>query len=461
MRTRFPFRYGIAALTELPHLFVKAEVEIDGKIATGTSADGLPPKWFTKNPETTFEEDDLPNMCRVIRHAAETGVDIGRCGCFFDWWKQVYDAQSAWATGARLPPLLAGFGFSLIERAVLDAFCRHQKTTLHQALYTNSLRLDFHALREFTDSIQPANVLPTQPARTLTARHTIGLGDPLTDADVGADDRPHDMLPYTLEENIRNYGLTFFKIKLCGDFDWDCDRLKQLSEIFDTTVGPTARFTLDGNESYRTVTEFREHWEQLREHASIRRLIDQSLMFVEQPVHRDTAFDPGVADQLANWPNAPTVIIDESDGDLNSFPTAIELGYSGTSHKNCKGVIKGLLNAASVAEAQASGQKLILSGEDLANVGPVALLQDLAVVASLGITHVERNGHHYFAGLSQFPSAEQQRTLAHHSDLYSGMPHGFPALQIVDGKINVGSVVDAPFGMAEQPDMALFDEWDF
>ena len=34
-----------------------------------------------------------------------------------------------------------------------------------------------------------------------------------------------------------------------------------------------------------------------------------------------------------------------------------------------------------------------MSGEDLANVGPVALLNDLAVMSVLGVEDVERNGH--------------------------------------------------------------------
>ena len=30
MRTRMPFRYGIASMTALPHLFVRCTVEVDG-----------------------------------------------------------------------------------------------------------------------------------------------------------------------------------------------------------------------------------------------------------------------------------------------------------------------------------------------------------------------------------------------------------------------------------------------
>ncbi len=51
MRTRFPFRYGIASMTALPHLFVRLLVEVDGVEQWGIASDGLAPKWFTKNRE--------------------------------------------------------------------------------------------------------------------------------------------------------------------------------------------------------------------------------------------------------------------------------------------------------------------------------------------------------------------------------------------------------------------------
>ena len=132
-RTRFPFRYGIASMEELPHLIVKVSVEVDGKLSVGMSSDGLAPKWFTKNPDTTFAEDDLPQMLRVIRNAADLAVDVGCCPSFFRWWKNVYDGQTTWAAHHDLPGLLTGFGVSLIERAVLDAVCRAHQLPLHAA----------------------------------------------------------------------------------------------------------------------------------------------------------------------------------------------------------------------------------------------------------------------------------------------------------------------------------------
>ena len=69
MWTRMPFRYGIAALTRLPHLFVRAQVEVDGRRHMRIAAEGLPPKWFTKDPTTSFR-DDLDDMLRVITSAS-------------------------------------------------------------------------------------------------------------------------------------------------------------------------------------------------------------------------------------------------------------------------------------------------------------------------------------------------------------------------------------------------------
>ncbi len=51
---RVPFRYGITTMTRVPHLVVRARVEIDGKAQHGFAADNLPPKWFTKNPDSSF-----------------------------------------------------------------------------------------------------------------------------------------------------------------------------------------------------------------------------------------------------------------------------------------------------------------------------------------------------------------------------------------------------------------------
>lgn len=458
MKTRFPFRYGIASLTALPHLFVYATIRFNGKRSVGVSADGLTPKWFTKNPKSSYEDDDLPEMLRVIRNAADVAVDHS-AGNVFDWWRTLDQQHRDWAKDVGVAPLLAGLGVSLIERAVLDAFCRASGLTLHDAIVTNSLGVDFAAVDSSLEGLQPKDILPPAPLDSIHVRHTVGLADPFDESDVVPGSRPPDRLPYTLVENIRAYGLKYFKIKIQGDPDADRERLERLATLIGKET-PDARFTLDANEQYRDLNAFRDAYDSFRRSDSIRSWIDRGLLFVEQPLHRDVALDPN-SESIRSWPDTPPIIIDESDAELSSLPTAMRLGYSGTSHKNCKGIIKGLITAARIAKLRRDNRNAILSAEDLGNVGPVALLQDLAMVATLGIPHAERNGHQYFAGLSMFGDDLQRSLRQHHGDLYQHRDGKFTALRPVDGRLMLGSVNRAPFGLVPLPDPGQFESWDF
>ena len=98
----------------------------------------------------------------------------------------------------------------------------------------------------------------------------------------------------------------------------------------------------------------------------------------------------------------------------------------------------------------------MLTGEDLCNLGPVALLQDLAMMALLGIEHVERNGHHYYRGLSMWPQEWQDPVLAAHGDLYARHALGFACLQVGEGRLRLDSVNNAPFGVAPLFDPSCF-----
>jgi hypothetical protein len=458
MRTRFPFRYGIASMTDVPHLFVRAEVEAGGVVGAGISSEGLPPKWFTKNPESSFEDDDVPEMYQVIRHATDLAIGAGQCDSYFDWWQAVSAGQSQWSKENGIAPLLGNLGTSLLERAVLDGICRTTGRTIDSLLRENLLGIRLGEVRPELAGLQPCNALADEPLRRVSIRQTIGIGDPLTDADITDADRVDDGLPQSLTAGIRRYGLRYFKVKVTGNEQADRERLRALFQVFQDEVPGGVKFTLDGNENFSDIGTFRAQWDAHRADAAIRRLIDECLLFVEQPLHRSRALDDSVRTELESWPDAPLIVIDESDADLSSLPRALELGYSGTSHKNCKGIVKGLANAALLKQRQAVGQPAVLSAEDLGNVGPVTLLHDFAIVASLGIAHVERNGHHYFRGLTMYPSELQETVLRQHGDLYTRHPDGFATMNIVDGAVDLTSVISAPFGFASLIDVGQFDE---
>jgi hypothetical protein len=61
--------------------------------------------------------------------------------------------------------------------------------------------------------------------------------------------------------------------------------------------------------------------------------------------------------------------------------------------------------------------------------------------------HVERNGHHYYRGLSMWPGEQQEIVLRAHPDLYRRCPEGFVAVNIERGALKLTSVNRSPFGL--------------
>lgn len=455
LKARMPFRYGIATMTEVPHVIVRATWDIDGKGVEGVAADHLPPKWFTKDPNRPLDEE-IVEMLAVIRAAVGAARGI-KAATPFAFWRELYAAQGKWAATQKLPPLLAHFGTSLVERSLIDAFCRTNATTFAAALRENRFGVKLDAIHPSLAGSQPREWLPAQPPAHAIARHTVGLLDPLEATDIPEGERVADGLPQSLGECIRFYGLRHFKIKIDADRSKARARLLGIYAVLARECREGFAFSLDGNESFRDAAAFAAHARELMADPELRNFWPH-LLFIEQPLHRDVALTPA-ADWTRVWPDRPAIIIDESDGDCESLPRALALGYAGTSHKNCKGIFKGVANACLLAQRRRQGGQGMLSGEDLTNVGPVALLQDLAVQAVLGVTSIERNGHHYFAGLAQFPPAIQAHMLRHHADLYVRSTAGWPRLDVRNGEMQLGSVLNAPFGCAPALDLSAIPEF--
>jgi len=138
------------------------------------------------------------------------------------------------------------------------------------------------------------------------------------------------------------------------------------------------------------------------------------------------------------------VIIDESDADLDAFPRAVESGYRGVSSKQCKGLYKSLINKGRCVKwnRRAGFEKLFISGEDLTTQGGTAIQQDLALASILGITHLERNGHHYVRGMSGESRQVQERCLLKYPGLYVE-DKDCVRLDIREGKLDIRSL-DCP-----------------
>src|SRR5262245_32951889 len=122
LKTRLPFKYGIATMTRAPQAFVRLAVEVNGRQVTGIAADLLPPKWFTKVPDKPLDEE-IDEMLEVIDHAVHCCAGLAGPNVF-EVWRQVWEAQSAWGREKGLPCLLSQFGATLVERALVEAYCR-------------------------------------------------------------------------------------------------------------------------------------------------------------------------------------------------------------------------------------------------------------------------------------------------------------------------------------------------
>jgi len=447
VRLRMPFRFGVVTLTAAPQAFVRARIRLeDGREARGAAAELLAPKWFDKDPALSNEDnfDQLRSALAIAREAYLSGA----ANSAFDHWRAHHATQIAAGAQRGLNGLVAGYGPALIDRALLDALCRALDVSFYDALRRNLAGI---ALAGCDMDVFLAGC---DPAGTIAARHTVGLLDPITAADVT--ERVGDGLPQTLEEVLERYGQRTFKLKVGGSVRADLDRLEAIAAVLDR-IAPPYHATLDGNEQYDDVDGVLELWRGIKARPRLARLA-HSVMFIEQPIKRQNALARDIAPLAAEKP----VIIDESDDSLEAFAKARSLGYAGVSSKTCKGLYKSIINRArcKLWNDEEGRERYFMSAEDLTLQAGLALQQDLALVSFLGITHVERNGHHYVNGMAGLPEDEQAAFLAAHPDLYE-RSHGAVRVAIRDGALAIGSLACPGYASAAMPDWKEMREMPF
>jgi hypothetical protein len=449
VRLRLPFRFGVVTLTDAPQVFVRARIELaDGSSHWGAAAEMLVPKWFDKNLALSNEEN-FEQLRRALVLAADAYTGSARPRTAFGHFAAHYDQQIAAGAACGLNPLVASFGPAQIDRAILDALCRSAGCSFYDAMRANLPGIDPVLLpaqvSELTRFDMRRFLEALTPAASIAARHTVGLVDTIAG-------HPHDVddgWPESLEEVVAAYGHTFFKLKVGGAADSDLERLTEIAAVLDRIAEPY-HASLDGNEQYDDLDALLDLWQRMRASPRLERLA-ASILFIEQPINRKHALDTDVAALSRVKP----VIIDESDAELGSFPAARALGYTGVSSKCCKGLYKSILNAARCRmwNAGLGSARYFMSGEDLTTQAGLAVQQDLALVNLLGLTHVERNGHHYVNGMAGLPQREQDAFLAAHPDLYE-RSQGAVRLKIRNGRLAIGSLAGTGFASGAEPEWA-------
>ncbi|WP_404288777.1 enolase C-terminal domain-like protein [Microvirga sp. RSM25] len=432
MRFARPFRFGLVTVDEAPQAFVRVVIEVEGAgLATGVTAEMMMPKWFDKNPAKS-PQDTIADLKASLGEAASNYAEAQDWDTAFGHHGRGFAAQKMWAADQGLPGLVASFGPALVDKAVADAALKALKLNFPEGLRRNVFGIDARQTPDLGAERIQSFLADVQPVGAVLLRHTIGLLDSLDGAG-------------GLEDEIRLANLRLFKIKIGGDVDADIARLQAIHDLLSRHV-PDYRATLDANEQYDPqrlrvllramsgggLRAFREH-----------------LLYIEQPFDRAGTFAAPLGDLAGEIP----LIIDEADGDYDAFPRAVELGYRGVSSKACKGFYKSVLNAVRVSvlnEPQPS--RFFVSAEDLTCQAGLGIQQDTALVATLGMAHAERNGHHYVEGFGPAPDAEAARFAAAHPDLYRKQG-GRIGLAFERGSLPTTSLLSAPgFASGAEPD---------
>jgi hypothetical protein len=438
VQLRLPFRFGASTLTACPQLFVRVEVDVPGHCSGhGVAAEMMVPKWFDKRAGLSAQQN-ITDLAKATRDAAAAYTN-DTPATSFGLFARHYDALMVQGDAAGRTALSSAFGQAVIDKAVLDALCRALDVSFFEAAHRNAIGLvDVPVAADMTGWDWSAWLPTLQPLRRIEARHTVGLLDELEAVRCG-----DDGLPISLRAVIERYGHRSFKIKLGGEPASDLQRLRAVLGVLDQTVGDY-RYTVDGNEQYASLDALKELL------AGLRGL--PAPLYIEQPLPRELSLSTALP---ADSP--VPLLLDEADGTLAAFPQGRALGWTGVSSKTCKGLYKSLINRARCdrwnLEDGGGTARYFMSAEDLTCQAGLAVQQDLALVALLGITHSERNGHHYGLGFGAAPAAEQQAFAQAHPDLYE-CHYDAARLRIDRGELAIDSLFRPGFAHGATPDWA-------
>jgi hypothetical protein len=426
-----PFRFGAVVIQAAPQAFVRVEIEIEGKgRAVGASAEMLVPKWFDKRPQLSPEQTvaELRRSLEIAR-----GFYLTRSGfeTTFGLHGRYIAAQIEACAKEDIPPLAAAYGPAEIDKAVLDALLRGVDANFFDGMAGNIAGIDARLTPDLRDDDIARFLAGRRRLERVAVRHTVGLDDQVEGEGGVADAK-------------ENTGARYFKLKLNGDPEADAARLIRIGNEL-TALPHDYAVTLDANEQYADLAALGALVDRLDRDSALKP-IAAKLLYIEQPMPREV-FRQSPLGALA----ARDFIIDEADDSYDAFPAARALGYRGISSKSCKGIYKSIVNATRATKWSGADEKFFVTGEDLTCQAGLAVQQDLALGALIGLVHAERNGHHYVDGFADAPAAEAEAFRAVHPDLYRDDGHGV-RLSIHGGDLLTGSLIATGFASGVHPD---------
>jgi L-alanine-DL-glutamate epimerase-like enolase superfamily enzyme len=426
---RVPLKFGAQVMTAVT--CARAAVEVEnrgGRRAVGWGETPLSIVWgWPSNLDVAARERAMIRLaaacCRGILAGGDTGhpLELGDAFRHQQLDRLARESDDP-AVGEPIPELAALISSSPVDLALHDAFGVVHGVDTFTTYDRGHLTRDLSSFFGRPDDARfrgrfPADFLVADPPRRLPAWHLVGGLDPLTDTDLtGAE--PRDGHPVTLEQWIRQDGLTCLKVKLRGtDQDWDVDRLLRVGDI--GIAHGVRHFCADFN---CTVHDPGYVVDALDAVATARPELIARLLYVEQPFPYDLAAHPIDVHAISA---RTRLFLDESAHDWRCVEEGRRLGWNGVALKTCKTQSGALL---SLVWAKAHGMDVMV--QDLTNP-MLAMIPHLRLAAHAGtLAGVETNGMQYYPEASALEAAV-------HPDAYRRR----------DGTVDLGTFTGPGFGM--------------
>src|ERR1700738_751059 len=267
-----PFRFGAVVINDTPQMFVRVEIEVEGKgTSSGASAELLVPKGFDKPPHFSPDEtvEELRRSLVIARDLYLSGSSFETA---FGLHARRIAAQVEACAREDIPPLAAAYGPAEIDKAVLDALLRALGVNFFDGMAQNIAGIDARLSPDLRDDDIAKFLAGCRRLERVAVRHTVGLDDGIEGKGGVAD-------------ASENAGARYFKLKLNGDPEHDASRLIRIGKEL-ATLPHDYGVTLDANEQYADLAVLGALVDRLDRDRALQP-IAAKLLYIEQPMPRD------------------------------------------------------------------------------------------------------------------------------------------------------------------------------
>ncbi|MEO0794026.1 MAG: hypothetical protein AAFX93_02630 [Verrucomicrobiota bacterium] len=248
---------------------------------------------------------------------------------FFKFWRNLRDRLEIWKRTNDRQAAFARFGLALVERAILDAFCRSRERSISELLQTNAFEIDLGMVCSPLKGRQPHELMEV-PREEIPVRLQIDPAFDLSSADA-------------LQRLVTAHSLQRFSLELQGNVDADFERIQHLVQALDHLKVERYRLSFDGMQAFEP-QGLKNLWDRLETEPTTSRL-GRKVDYIEQPFAVENTFANSAVALFAEWPNRPPILIDEADAIHGDCARSLEWGYSGSLYRAERGFIPTVVDA--------------------------------------------------------------------------------------------------------------------